>query len=125
VGVVSGRFPPLALEGVDTAVEPHVRAASEQIYERIMETVQDYLRDNVEFNIGQKIATAEREAAYARGRLVEVEAQRDALYFAAIGLRPILEAAESNASGTEKWTDTSARIHSVRAALARASKPTS
>lgn len=113
-------FPASALDGVEAAVEPHVKAAAERIYEDIMLTVQDYLRDNAGFNIGQQIATADREAAFARGKLVEVMAQRDALFAAMSGLKPILDSAESNASGNSEWPHISRRINSARDAMARA-----
>jgi len=79
-------FPASALDGVERLVAPHVKSAADRIYEDVMLTVQDYLRDNVEYNIAQQIATAEREATYAYGRLREMTDHRDAIRDAAWAL---------------------------------------
>ena len=47
----------------------------------------------------------------------------DQLVAAIEGLTPILEAAESNASGNPEWTWVSPRINAARAALAAAKVP--
>lgn len=101
-------------------MEPHIKAASERIYEEIMLTVQDYLRDNAEYNIGQQIATSDREAAYARGKLADMIADRDRLRAAMMALKPILDSAESNASGNPEWEFVRARVNAARNAIAQA-----
>jgi hypothetical protein len=116
---MSAPFPATALEGVEAAVEPHVKAATDRIYEDVMLSVQDYLRDNAEFNIGQQIATADREAAYARGKLVDMTADRDRMFAALTSLKPILDSAESNASGNPEWEFVSGRVNAARAAIAK------
>lgn len=117
---MSAPFPASALDGVEAAVEPHVRKATDDIYERVMETVQDYLRDNAEWNIRTQIDTAEREARTLRAKNAELKDQFDACYFALLGLKPILDTAESNASGNPEWEFVSARVTSARAAMAKA-----
>lgn len=117
---MSAPFPPSALDGVEAAVEPHVRKATDAIYIGVMESVQEYLRDNAGYNIGQQIATANREAVYTRGRLAEVMADRDRLFAALSGLKSILDAAESNASGNAEWERVHAQVKVARGALAMA-----
>ena len=102
-------------------MQPHVKAATDCIYEEIMLTVQDYLRDNAEYNIGQQIATADREAAYARGKLIDMTADRDRLRAAMMALKPILDSAESDASGNPEWEFISARVKAARNAIAQVS----
>jgi hypothetical protein len=117
---MSAPFPASVLGGIEAAVEPSVKAAAERIYEDVMLTVQDYLRDNAEFNVGQQIATSDREAAYARGKLADMTADRDRMYAALTSLKPILDSAESNASGNTEWEFVSGRVNAARAAIAKA-----
>lgn len=45
--------------------EPLIRQAADNFYERMLETIQNYLCDNAEWNIAQRIKTAERSAQMA------------------------------------------------------------
>lgn len=47
-------------------MEPVARRAADDIYERLMETAQDYLAENISFNLASRLQTAEREAATQR-----------------------------------------------------------
>lgn len=46
--------------------EPFIRNAADEVYGRLLTTVQDYLIDNARWNIGVRIETAEREAQRLR-----------------------------------------------------------
>lgn len=64
-----------------------------------------------------RLIAAAPETAAERDRLREVNAD---MLAALKGLRPIIEAAESNASGNLEWPRVSARINAARAAIAKA-----
>lgn len=55
------------------AFEPMIERAAQDIYERILHSCEDYLSDNVEWNIGSHIAMLERENKRMRTELFEVE----------------------------------------------------
>lgn len=57
------------------SAEPYVRKVSEGLYEKLLWSVQDYLRENGEWNIGQEIERCrrtERENADLRSQLSEL-----------------------------------------------------
>ena len=67
------------LEQVKSAIAPVAQQAADDIYSRLLETTQDYLVENALYNIGQRIATAECQAAHDRAVVRElVEALRRA-----------------------------------------------
>lgn len=68
-----------ALEAVKAALEPHLKRASESLYEDLLYTVQDYLLDNVIYNVRQQIAAADRQANLDRRRAAEAEHENEAL----------------------------------------------
>jgi hypothetical protein len=43
------------LDKFTASAEPICRAAAEQVYEHFLNSIQDYLRDNAEWNIGAEI----------------------------------------------------------------------
>lgn len=51
---------------IEKAVQPLIRKAADDIYAGLLDTTQDYLRDNLAFNIASRINSAEREAARDR-----------------------------------------------------------
>lgn len=53
---------------IEKAVQPLLKKATDQIYAGLLDTTQDYLRDNLAFNIASRIDTAERQAAHDRER---------------------------------------------------------
>lgn len=53
--------------------EPFARRAADEIYEHIMASCEDHLRDNVEWNIGSHISMLERENERMRTELHEVD----------------------------------------------------
>ena len=53
---------------VEKAVQPLLKKAVDDIYGGLLDTTQDYLKDNLAFNIASRISAAEREAAYDRER---------------------------------------------------------
>lgn len=55
-------------DAIEKAVQPLLRKATDEIYTGLLDTTQDYLRDNLAFNIASRISTAEREAAHDRER---------------------------------------------------------
>jgi len=52
--------------------EPFVRDVSDNIYERLLYTVQDYLRDNVEWNLRSELDQARNAANRAENMLAEI-----------------------------------------------------
>lgn len=61
--------------------EPVIKRVTDDLYERLLNSVQDYLCDNTKYNIATRIATAERSATLAyrqaqtlRSRLSALEA---------------------------------------------------
>jgi hypothetical protein len=53
--------------------EPFIRRAADELYERILHSCEDYLRDNVEWNIGSHIAMLTRDNDRMRTELFEVD----------------------------------------------------
>ena len=51
---------------IEKAVQPLIKQASESIYAGLLDTTQDYLRDNLAFNIAERISAAERQASADR-----------------------------------------------------------
>lgn len=51
---------------IKKAVQPLLEKAVDEIYNGLLDATQDYLKDNLAFNIASRIDTAEREAASAR-----------------------------------------------------------
>ena len=47
---------------IELAVQPLIKRAADDIYAGLLDTTQDYLRDNLAFNIASRIDAAEREA---------------------------------------------------------------
>jgi beta-phosphoglucomutase-like phosphatase (HAD superfamily) len=56
---------------IEKAVQPLLKKAVDSIYCGLLETTQDYLSNNLAFNIASRISVAEREAAEARRALSE------------------------------------------------------
>jgi len=95
--------------------EPFCRKVAEEIYEQLLYTTQDYLRDNAEWNIGAEIDRCrkiEHDNTQLRIRNQEVEQ-------ALAGLTDIMARAESNASGTPDWDVVSSRVKYARHVLAK------
>jgi hypothetical protein len=51
---------------IEQAVQPLLKKAVDDIYAGLLDATQDYLKDNLAFNIASRISTAEREASDAR-----------------------------------------------------------
>lgn len=51
---------------IEKAVQPLLKKAVDDIYGGLLDATQDYLKDNLAFNIASRISTAEREASDAR-----------------------------------------------------------
>lgn len=56
-------------DAIEKAVQPLLKKAVDDIYGGLLDATQDYLKDNLAFNIASRIDTAEREAAQDRQRL--------------------------------------------------------
>lgn len=67
------------LDAIRPVIEREVREAANQLYGATMEAVQDYLSDNVDFNIKSRLDAAERERLIQCGRAERMEKSRDAL----------------------------------------------
>ena len=61
-------------DAIEKAVQPLLKKAVDDIYGGLLDATQDYLKDNLAFNIASRIDVAEREAADARQKLAN---QRD------------------------------------------------
>jgi len=53
-------------DAIEKAVQPLLKKAVDEVYSGLLETTQDYLKDNLAFNIASRIDAAEREAAHDR-----------------------------------------------------------
>lgn len=51
---------------IEKAVQPLIKKATDSIYAGLLDATQDYLKDNLAFNIASRIDTAERQAGYDR-----------------------------------------------------------
>lgn len=54
---------------IEKAVQPLLKKAVDDIYSGLLDATQDYLKDNLAFNIASRIDCAEREASTARQRV--------------------------------------------------------
>lgn len=105
---------------IEKAVQPLLKAAVDNIYAGLLDATQDYLKDNLAFNIASRIDCAERQAYSDRMELANVMRERDDLYIALLGLKPIMDTAESNASGGPEWPYVSKRIKAAWDAIDKA-----
>lgn len=55
----------------------HLRRASEALYEQMLYDVQDYLRENVEFNLSSELAMAKSRASDAESRASRLKAMAE------------------------------------------------
>jgi len=60
---------------IEKAVEPLLKKAVDDIYGGLLDATQDYLKDNLAFNIASRISTAEREAENDRRALTALVAR--------------------------------------------------
>lgn len=58
---------------IEKAVQPLLKKAVDEVYTGLLEATQDYLTDNLAFNIASRIDVAEREAAHDRQRFNELQ----------------------------------------------------
>ncbi len=101
--------------------EPVVRRAADDIYGRLLESVQDYLCVNSEYNIAARIQAAETAAATLRAELAAsrereaklVEALDDAIATIA-AVRATIAAVRATASGDrDDWADSAKHFYQV------------
>lgn len=116
-------------DAAQQAMARRVKAAMDEAYEDFMNGVQDWLKENVEFNLASLISMHERERRGLRetvdGLAVRVDrlaADRRALLAALKSLQDggFLTKLESDASGNPEWDRTNAAITAARAAISRA-----
>lgn len=81
---------------IEKAVQPLLKKAVDDIYGGLLDATQDYLRDNVAFNIASRIATAEREACDARTRCAALQTEKAALLEALEDARTSLSITRTN-----------------------------
>ena len=106
------------LDAFAAKAESTCRKVAEQIYEELLYSVQDYLRENAEWNIGQEIARC-RAIEHDNFQLRHINQKLlEGLQYLDNG--GILATAESNASGTPEWERISWRINAARAAISLA-----
>jgi hypothetical protein len=98
---------------IEKAVQPLLKKATDAIYAGLLDTTQDYLRDNLAFNIASRIDGAERQA-YSDRIALEVEKVKSAdLLALVIQYRNDLLYPPSGESRDR-------RLAAIRAALAKA-----
>lgn len=108
---MSEPFPESALDGAAKRIQPMVRRHVDDVYNAILDSVLDYLIDNAQFNIGQKIATAQRGEKEALAKAAALEAEKTDLLEA---LQEIMNERWSPAGRSERVSDL------ARAAIAKA-----
>ncbi len=89
LGVAAVDFDAVSAEVLDAirpVIEHEVREASDLLYGATMEAVQDYLCDNVRFNIRSRLDAAEAERRAEWERAENLTKQRDELFWALKGL---------------------------------------
>ena len=74
------------LDAIRPVVEREMREAANQFYGATMEAVQDYLSDNVNFNIRSRLDAAEHSRRVEWERAEALTVQRDDLFWALKGL---------------------------------------
>ncbi len=105
---------------IEKAVQPLLEKAVHDIYCGLLETTQDYLKDNIAFNIASRINASEHQARYDREENRALRLSNERLHLALVGLTDIMNRAESNASGNPEWEAVSKRIIAARAAISKA-----
>lgn len=117
------------LASIRPVIEREVRGAADQLYGATMEAVQDYLSDNINFNIKSQLEAAERERFTQWGRAERLERSQTDLLEALKTVRDYVTDAIQNAddpiihvglSMRQMMTDDLARID---AAITRATAP--
>lgn len=73
---------------IEKAVQPLLKKAVDDIYSGLLDATQDYLKDNLAFNIASRIDCAEREASTARQRCAELEAALEDIATSYLGDQP-------------------------------------
>ena len=74
-------------------IETALKKASESIYEDVLYTAEEYLKDNVRYNVKSTIDAANRQAQHDRTRAHDLERQRDYLINAARRLLSVIDSA--------------------------------
>lgn len=97
---------------IEKAVQPLLKKAVDDIYGGLLDTTQDYLKDNLAFNIASRISTAEREASDARRRADLYKAERDELLLSVIQYRDDMRFPPTPDSAER-------RLHAVEALIAK------
>jgi hypothetical protein len=102
-GLVTGERPPIinqpwedmaddVTDAIEKAVQPLLRKATNEIYAGLLDATQDYLKDNLAFNIASRIDAAERQADQDRQENVRL---REALQQVRAEIGPAKSYAES------------------------------
>ena len=73
---------------IEKAVQPLLKKAVDDIYSGLLDATQDYLKDNLAFNIASRIDCAEREASTARQRCAELTAAIEDIATSYLGDQP-------------------------------------
>lgn len=101
-------------DAIEKAVQPLLRKAVDEVYRGLLETTQDYLKENLAFNIASRIDSAESQAYADRLAAEKLKSRCYDLMAALTILKPIMATAESNASGNPEWDDINRRLTAVR-----------
>lgn len=112
-------------EAVAAVIEPQVRKAADDLYIRMMETVQDYLADNLRFNLSSRLESSEREAVRLRRDCYDLGLQRAEMLRVlqkADRLALVIDSAVRHSEGAEHSNTAAVKslLTSVRTALSKA-----
>ena len=108
---------------IEKAVQPLLKQATDSIYAGLLDATQDYLRDNLAFNIAERIDAAERQADYDRrecDRLRRINAELLAALEQVARPYGMLDIAVSEHVHGPRGDDMLAAAKLVRAAIAQA-----
>lgn len=104
---------------------PLVKRVADDIYERLLDTVQDYLVENSEWNIAERIEAAERQAAHDRQERLAAVNNHEALVEALrklagnAGALAAFEHEIREAAGNTNWQCLKEAISAADALLSR------
>ena len=105
------------LDKFAAAAAPYLKNAAEQLYENLLYSVQDYLRDNAEWNIGEEIARCRRIELY---NVQLHQSNADLLAAAQLALSVAESWIHDQLDGTGSIEGELAELDPVRAVIARA-----
>jgi hypothetical protein len=102
---------------IEKAVQPLLKKAVDDIYGGLLDATQDYLKDNLAFNIASRIKTAEREATDARQRCAILQAALSSVLEVAYSAVGMVEDAEKDTNWSPVAWHEESPVEAMRAIL--------